>query len=322
MSQVVVISGHPNLEESYTNSVVLEQLHTSLSDVDVRRLDTLYPDYQIDVHAEQQALLDAEVIVLQFPFYWYSVPALLKKWIDDVLTFNFAYGPEGDKLKGKSLFLSFTVGGPEESYQPLGYNHFSIEQMLRPLEQTAYLAGMTFRTPVYTHRMVYIPDVYNTQEEVQGRAKQHADRLIEQIRSVTESAEEQLRAFVGSWFAEFDQLAENTHFFKQHLDEQVNWRMPEGNFSGHQGFDDWYALARKTFKPDCKHQVEQIDVSQTDDGYQLDLRIRLFADTYEDSPLAGESINLLVNETWQVEIDQTGHITIYDYRVIPVNSSN
>ncbi|GAL26611.1 NAD(P)H oxidoreductase YRKL [Vibrio variabilis] len=49
-------------------------------------------------------MIKADVIVLQFPFYWYSMPALLKKWMDDVFSFNFAYGPEGDKLKVKISF--------------------------------------------------------------------------------------------------------------------------------------------------------------------------------------------------------------------------
>ena len=120
MNKVVVISGHPDLEKSYTNKVILDELATQVDSIDVRRLDTMYPDYQIDVEAEQKALLNADAIVFQFPYYWYSVPALLKKWIDDVFAFNFAFGPEGDKLKGKQFILSITVGGPEESYGPLG----------------------------------------------------------------------------------------------------------------------------------------------------------------------------------------------------------
>lgn len=58
--------------------------------------------------------------MLQLLFYWHSLPALLKKWIDDVLTYDFAYGGEGDKLFGKRFLLSFTIGGPEEAYDPLG----------------------------------------------------------------------------------------------------------------------------------------------------------------------------------------------------------
>ena len=184
MSRILIISGHPDLQQSWTNRLIIDTLEQEVSDLNVRRLDQRYPDFNIDVASEQQALLDAEIVVLQFPFYWYSVPALLKQWIDKVFTFNFAYGPEGDKLKGKQFLLSVTVGGPQEAYQPLGYNHFTIEQLLRPLQQTAYLAGMIFQPPLISHRMVYIPGVYNTQEEVEARAREHTTRLISTLDSL------------------------------------------------------------------------------------------------------------------------------------------
>jgi len=47
MSNILVISGHPNLEQSHTNTVILEQLHSELDNVEIRRLDSLYPNYQI-----------------------------------------------------------------------------------------------------------------------------------------------------------------------------------------------------------------------------------------------------------------------------------
>ena len=319
MSQVVVISGHPDLEQSHTNTVVLEQLNTALDSVDVRCLDTLYPDYQVDIEAEQLALLDADVIVLQFPLYWYSVPALLKKWIDDVLAYNFAYGAEGDKLRGKALILSFTVGGPEEAYTPLGYNHFSIAQLMYPIQQTAYLAGMDYQKPVYTHRMVYIPGVYNKLEDVQARARDHSSRLIEQINTLLSSAEKRISRFVGEWFRKFDQLPEASEFFTLHLSDDVNWQMQDGQFRGHQGFRDWYAITRRTFKPGCDHRVEQVEVKPLPNNrYEAELRIRLLADTFDDSEWQGQSINLLVNENWQVELDKQGNITIHDYQVTPV----
>lgn len=318
MSKTVVISGHPNLEQSYANTVILEQLHSGLDNVEVRRLDALYPDYQIDIEAEQAALLSADVIVLQFPFYWYSTPALMKKWIDDVFGYNFAYGAEGDKLKGKDFILSFTVGGPEESYDPLGYNHFTVEQLVRPLQQTAYLAGMVYHPPVYSNRMVYIPGVYNKLEDVQARAQNHAACLIDQINAITGSAEARIEKFVGQWFGQFDQLPLQSDFFIASLADDVNWVMPEGEFKGHDGFNRWYQGARATFKPGCDHIVEQIEVIPEGEGYRAELRIRLQAETFETSEFKGETLNMLVNEVWQVTLDDSGSITIHDYRAEPV----
>ncbi|USD59620.1 NAD(P)H-dependent oxidoreductase [Vibrio sp. SCSIO 43140] len=320
MSQVLVISGHPELDSSYTNKVILNQLSDNISDIEVRRLDTLYPDYKIDIEAEQQAMIKADVIVLQFPFYWYSMPALLKKWMDDVFSFNFAYGPEGDKLKGKDFILSLTVGGPEESYDPLGYNHFTIEEMLRPMQQTAYLAGMNYIKPIYTHRMVYIPGVYNKLEEVEARARDHATRVEAQIEDLIYSPENRIQKFVANWFAKFDRLEESTEQFTRYLAEDVKWTVPEGEFIGHEGFIDWYAMVRKVFKPDCDHVVEQVEVKESELGYVAELRIRLIAETFDDSPMKGDDINLLVNETWQVSFDSDRDVRIHSYEVIPVNS--
>lgn len=184
MNRTVVISGHPDLENSNTNTIILDCLKSRLPNTEIRRLDLLYPDFNVDVQAEQEALLKADIIVLQFPFYWYSVPALLKKWIDEVFAYGFAYGSEGTKLKGKKLILSFTIGGPKDSYNPLGYNHFPVEQLLQPLQQTAFLSGLDYIEPVYTYGMVYIPGVYNTLEEVQEKAKSHSESLIKRISEI------------------------------------------------------------------------------------------------------------------------------------------
>ena len=316
MSRTLIISGHPNLAESNTNTLIIERLTSELEDVEVRYLDRLYPDFNIDVKAEQQALITADTVVLQFPFYWYSTPALLKKWLDDVFSYNFAYGAQGDKLKDKNLILSFTVGGPKEAYDPLGYNHFTIEQLIHPLQQTAYLAGMKYCTPVYTHQMVYIPGVYNDLSEVQARAHNHADRLLAQVNTLHNAIEEKVARFVKSWFAAFDKLTHPSDFFTPSLSEQVKIVMPEGEFIGHQGFNDWYQIARATFKPDCEHLVEQRGVKPLGDNqYRVELRIRLKADTLDSSQFGGDAVNILVNETWQVSVSANGALIIDEYLV-------
>ena len=176
--KTLVILAHPALATSVANKTVVEQLSQAKQDLSIRHLDELYSDYTIDVAAEQSALIKADTIVLQFPFYWYSAPPSLKNWIDQVFSFNFAYGPEGDKLKGKTLIVATTIGGPKEAYNPLGYNHFQVRDLLLPFEQTAYLTGMRYADPIYTHSCVYVPGVYNVKEEVEERARQHAAKIL------------------------------------------------------------------------------------------------------------------------------------------------
>ncbi|GAL11948.1 NAD(P)H oxidoreductase YRKL [Vibrio astriarenae] len=294
MSKVVVISGHPELEKSNTNKIIIDQLGKEIESIDVRRLDTLYPNYQIDVEAEQQALLAADVIVLQFPFYWYSVPALLKKWLDDVFSYNFAYGSKGDKLKGKELITSITIGGPAESYDPLGYNHFTIEQLLHPIQQTAYLAGLNYHAPIYTHGMVYIPGVYNTLEDVETKAQAHASRVIDKVTDLLASQERQVSALVKAWFENMDKLGEDEVPFLSELDKNVVFHVPEGEYKGHAGFKDWYRQLRNMFET-ASHTLEQVVITPSEVGFKADLRVRLIART-----ASGEDVNVLVNEEWQL----------------------
>jgi glutathione-regulated potassium-efflux system ancillary protein KefF len=79
------------------------------------------------------------------------MPALLKLWLDEVLTYGWAYGPSGHALQGKDLWLVATTGGPETSYHPQGYNRYFFDAFLPPYEQTAALCGMRFLPPLLLH---------------------------------------------------------------------------------------------------------------------------------------------------------------------------
>ena len=64
-----------------------------------------------------------------------------------MLEYGFAYGHNGTELHGKLLMCSITAGGLEDAYRSRGYNHYSIRELLRPIEQTATLCGMTYLPP-------------------------------------------------------------------------------------------------------------------------------------------------------------------------------
>lgn len=106
-----------------------------------------YPRFDIDVAAEQQRLLDHDVILLQFPVFWYSAPSILKEWEDLVLEHGFAYGKGGDKLAGKHMMLAVTGASPQAAYTRDGYEHYPLRTLLTPLEQTASLCSMRFSAP-------------------------------------------------------------------------------------------------------------------------------------------------------------------------------
>lgn len=187
MSKIVVISGHPNLDRSLANRTILSALSDEQGiTVETRYLDRLYPDFKVNVAAEQAALVTADVIVWQFPLHWYALPALLKKWVDDVLVFGFAHGVGGDKLHGKKLILSFTTGAPEAAYAHGEAMNYTVDEFLPPLRQTATLCGMDLQAPIYTAGMRYIPGVSSDAERanVEARAHNHAERLATLYRAL------------------------------------------------------------------------------------------------------------------------------------------
>lgn len=147
---VVVIYAHPTPRRSRVNRPLAKALD-GLPQVQVRDLYGSYVDYDIDVVAEQRALSTAELIVLQYPVRWYSVPALLKLWLDEVLESGWAYGPGGTALRGKSMLVMASTGGHADSYTTDGNHGHTIDEFLLPLEQTAQLCGMDWLPPVVLH---------------------------------------------------------------------------------------------------------------------------------------------------------------------------
>ena len=147
---VLVVLAHPAMERSRANKA-MEAAARDAPGVTVVDLYELYPDFAIDVRAEQKRLVACGGVVVQFPMYWYSTPALLKEWFDLVWLHGFAYGRGGTALKGKRLMAACSTGGSAQTYGRKGSNRFTIEEFLRPLEQTAALCGMEWETPFVLH---------------------------------------------------------------------------------------------------------------------------------------------------------------------------
>ncbi|WP_433750392.1 NAD(P)H-dependent oxidoreductase [Falsibacillus pallidus] len=141
--KTLVIIAHPHLDQSRVNSAWMKRLKEEAG-ITVHDLYAVYPDGKIDAAAEQKLLLEHDRIVFQFPFYWYSSPALLKEWQDVVLEYGWAYGSEGTKLHGKEFVIATSTGGPAAAYQAGGYNQFSMSELTKPFHAMANLTGMRF----------------------------------------------------------------------------------------------------------------------------------------------------------------------------------
>ncbi len=147
---VYLVAAHPHWRESRVNRRLLEATR-ALPHVQVMDLYASYPDYDIDVSAEQARLAAAQLLVWLHPIQWYASPPLHKLWQDEVLSHGWAYGRRGQALRGKDVWLVASTGGAESAYHPQGYNRYFFDAFLPPYEQTAALCGMRFLPPLVLH---------------------------------------------------------------------------------------------------------------------------------------------------------------------------
>lgn len=147
MQRVLVIFAHPAYHKSQANQQLIAAIST-LDGVDVHDIYQLYPNGIIDTLAEQRLLQDYDILVFQHPFYWYSAPALLKEWMDHVLTQTYMYPRQNmSPVAIDKLLTVITCGGSLVSYQSDGYNRHDIRDFLLPFQQTAVLCGMEYLPP-------------------------------------------------------------------------------------------------------------------------------------------------------------------------------
>ena len=146
---ILVVLAHPNLEQSEVNSHYLSKLK-SIKEVSINNLYKKYPDYNIDVAKEQELLISHDIIIFQFPLYWFSSPALLRKWQDDVITSAFSIG-QNNKLKGKELMIVVSVGGTKSDYRHGDLLNITIDEVLSPFEAFAHLTEMKYLSPFITY---------------------------------------------------------------------------------------------------------------------------------------------------------------------------
>jgi len=176
MKKILILFSHPKYEKSRANTVLVDQIKDK-EGITFHDLYERYPDFHIDVSKEKELVSQHDVIIWHHPFYWYSCPPIMKQWIDLVLEFGWAYGPNGNALRSKICFNVITTGGSRDVYCSEGSNSFTVNQFLRPFEQTANLCGMTYFPPfavMGTHNLL--------DEDLLSYAKQY-DQLLDLVQN-------------------------------------------------------------------------------------------------------------------------------------------
>jgi glutathione-regulated potassium-efflux system ancillary protein KefF len=197
---IYVLAAHPHWRDSRVNRRLLAAAR-SVPGVEVNDLYGSYPDFAIDAEAEHARLAQARLVVLLHPIQWYSMPALQKLWLDDVLSYGWAYGPGGTALQGKDCWLVATTGSPEASYHPQNYHRYFFDAFLPPYEQTAALCGMRFLPPLVFH---------GARSAAETEVAAHVDVFAQRLGSYPEWPElEELDACVACPVPETDRPAES-----------------------------------------------------------------------------------------------------------------
>lgn len=166
MNKILILFAHPAYQKSKVNKSLVADLH-AIKGVTFFDLYERYPEMDIDVQEQQSLLIDHDIIIFHHPFFWYSTPAILKEWQDLVLEHGWAYGTDGNALKGKVLFNAITSGGSSNAYTADGFHGVTMRQLLLPLEKTAKLCRMIYLAPYVVHGSLVIQD--DTLGELQNK---------------------------------------------------------------------------------------------------------------------------------------------------------
>ena len=169
--KTLVIVAHPSLETSVVNKRWVRELLSRTDKYTVHDLYKAYPDGKIDAEKEQALVESHGNLVFQFPIHWFHCPPLLQAWFDDVLTYGWAYGSKGDRIKNRKIALAVSAGIRKEDYSPEGRYRYTLEQILVPFETT-------FRYCQADYRSFF---AFYGQEKAPGgnEEEQHAARMDE-----------------------------------------------------------------------------------------------------------------------------------------------
>lgn len=147
--KILVITSHPYPDQS--NVILKLQASTeSKTGITVRNLESIYGNNVsgFDIAAEQKAAENAHRIVFLFPIHWFNLTPMLKAYMNEVWTYGWAFGPNGDALKGKELQVVVTAGATAHTYSHDGLIQSTIEEVLTPLKASALYVGLKYLPPL------------------------------------------------------------------------------------------------------------------------------------------------------------------------------
>ena len=178
MKNILIVTGHPYADSSVGNKEIVRHLLERYPSAQHSDLASLYPDYQVDIEAEREKLLWADVIIIQSPLFWYSMTSLIMRWFEEVFTHGWAYGSKGHALDGKQVLIGLTAGGT--GYEAGGEMGITVDDLLKPIQLIFDYCRMDYLGAIFTEGMFNTGNA--TAEQVVAMktlAKQHSQDMID-----------------------------------------------------------------------------------------------------------------------------------------------
>lgn len=150
-----MIISHPDVAQSSSQQFLLAAINGE-EQIQIRHLESILAErenHYFDKTMERACLQEADRIILQFPFYWYQCPSVMKQWMDEVLTLNLS-----QKDKKKEFGIVVTVGAKKDRYTVGGSVGFGIEELLRPYQALANQLGWKYQTPFVIYQFQYLSE--------------------------------------------------------------------------------------------------------------------------------------------------------------------
>lgn len=126
--------------------------------------------YSPDIHRLFAELDAHDTVVMVFPVWWFSFPAIMKGYLDRVWTNGLAYG-EGSTLKGKKFRYVALAGGTESGFKKYGWEK----------NMTDYAIGMMSYLGVDDTKIDFLYNTIGLEEEI---SEGHYQQLFAQARGI------------------------------------------------------------------------------------------------------------------------------------------
>lgn len=175
--KTVIIVSHPVIQSSSMQQFLMETVTSCKEEVVVRHIDTILKQNNtghFDKQVELAVIQEANRIIFQFPFYWYSCPAVMKQWIDEVMDHKLI-----QQFGRKQFGIVTAVGVSKDKYVAGGREQFTIDELLRPFQALACTMGWEYLPVMAIHQFTYMTELekqlllvdylrYVTQENLYG----------------------------------------------------------------------------------------------------------------------------------------------------------